>query len=67
MMDGTALMIVGIAAQAAMPAHKLFAFLKPRLRGPSALAAIIFTPLPHAALSRNVPPATAGLPVIADR
>ncbi len=48
MMDGTALMIVGVVVQAAMPARTVIAGLCPRLRGPGVLASLAFTPLPHA-------------------
>lgn len=49
MIDGPTMMIaVGVVAQAVAPAHRVFAAMRPRLRGPGVLASIAFTPLPHA-------------------
>lgn len=48
MIDGTTMIVVGVIAQTAMPAHAAFAALRSRLRGPGVLASLAFTPLPHA-------------------
>lgn len=49
MIDGPTMMIaVGVVAQAVAPAHRVFAAMRPRLRGPGVLASIAFTPLPYA-------------------
>lgn len=47
MIDGTTMIVVGVVAQAAMPARAVIAALRPRLRGPGVLASIAFTPLPQ--------------------
>lgn len=48
MIDAPALVMVGVVVQAAVPAQRVFAAWRPRLRGPGVLASIAFTPLPHA-------------------
>lgn len=67
MIDGTTLMIVGVAAQAAFPARIAVAALGLRLRGSGFLASIAFAPMPHPQPVQYATVSTIAAPVAPDR
>ena len=67
MIDGTTLMFVGVAAQAAIPARTFIAALGLRLRGSGVLASIAFAPVPHPQPVQYAVIAPIAAPVAPDR
>jgi hypothetical protein len=59
MIDGTALIVVGVIAPAIGPARAMLLAIRPHLRGPGMLASIALTPAP------STPPHHAGIAAIA--